>query len=124
MYFTDKERDIIRPFAKYLSEDIFTEEKFLLSWKNGTKIYAYYCTTDEDDNGLEPEDPNYEEYTSFIMDIKEINNFSSQDGINLDEIKKYKAIILSYHNFPDEIYNSKGELISKRDNGKFNQDKN
>ena len=122
MYFTDKERDIIRPFAKYLSEDIFTEEKFLLSWKNGTQIYAYYCTTDEDDNGLEPEDPNYEEYTSFIMEPKRIICLNEKDGFN--GVEDSEIFSFSYHNFPDEIYNSKGELISKRDNGKFNQDKN
>ena len=116
MYIADKERKIIESFIKYLSNDIFTKEKFLLVWKNGTKISATFDTTDEDDNGLEPDDPDYEEYTSFIMDIKEIINFNDEDGINLDEIKKYKAIIISYHNFPDEIYNSKGELISKREN--------
>ena len=116
MYITDKENSIIKPFSRYLSNDIFTKEKFLLVWKNGTKILATFDTTDEDDNGLEPDDPNYEEYTSFIMDIKEIINFDVRDGINLEEIKKYKAIIISYHNFPCEIYNSKGELISKREN--------
>ena len=122
MYFTDKERDIIRPFAKYLSEDIFTEEKFLLSWKNGTKILATFDTTDEDDNGLELEDPNYEEYTSFIMEPKRIICLSEKDGF--DWVEGRELFSFSYHNFPDEIYNSKGELISKRDNGKFNQDKN
>ncbi len=114
MYYTDKEREIIRPFSKYLSSNIFTKEKFLLVWKNGTKILVTFDTTDTDDNGLELEDPNYEEYTSFIMDLKRIDNFDDRDGIKLDKIKKYKAIILNYHNFPDEIYNSNGELISKR----------
>ena len=116
MYYTDKERKIIRPFYKYLSDNKFVEESFLLKWKNGTKISATFYTEGNDDNGLEPDDPDYEEYTSFIMDIKEIINFNDEDGINLDEIKKYKAIIISYHNFPDEIYNSKGELISTREN--------
>ena len=116
MYYTDKERKIIRPFYKYLSDNKFIEELFLLKWNNGTEILATLYTAGDDDNCLEPDDPNYEEYTSFIMDIKEIINFDFRDGINLDEIKKYKAIIISYHNFPCEIYNSKGELISKREN--------
>ena len=111
-------------FYNYVCNTRPNGELYLLKWKNGTEILANMHGWGDDDNCLEPEDPNYEEYASFIMDIKEINNFNSQDGINLDEIKKYKAIILSYHNFPYEIYNSKCELISKRDNGKFNQDKN
>jgi len=114
MCFTCKERNIVLPFYKYLSDNKFSEEPFFLKWKNGTSISAVLVTTDDDDNGLDLDDPNYEDYTSFIMDIKEIVNFNANDGIDLEEIKKYKAIILSYHNFPDEIYNSRGELISKR----------
>ena len=117
MCFSKVEEKIIKKFYYYIRFDKNTKKDlYFLKWKNGTKISAYYCTTDDDDNGLEPDDPNYEEYTSFIMDIKEIINFDVKDGINLDEIKKYKAIIISYHNFPEEIYNSKGELISKREN--------
>ena len=116
MYYTKNEIGIIRPFYKYLSDNAFVREQFLLVWKNGTKILADIDGTDEDDNGLDLDDPNYEDYTSFIMDIKGIMNFNSKDGINLEEIKKYKSIILSYHNFPYKIYNSKGELISKREN--------
>lgn len=116
MYWTKQEEKIIGKFYKYVSETRPNRELYLLRWKNGTKILVTMHGWGDDDNCLEPDDPDYEEYTSFIMDIKEIINFNDEDGINLDEIKKYKAIIISYHNFPDEIYNSKGELISKREN--------
>ena len=114
MYWTNQEEKIIDKFYTYVSETRPNKELYLLCWKNGTKILANMHGWSNDDNCLEPDDPNYEEYTSFIMDIKEIINFDFRDGINLDEIKKYKAIIISYHNFPCEIYNSKGELISKK----------
>ena len=117
MSFSKIEEKIIKRFYCYVrSDEITRNDVYTLKWKNGTEIVASYYTSGNDDNCLEPDDPDYEEYTSFIMDIKEIINFNDEDGINLDEIKKYKAIIISYHNFPDEIYNSKGELISKRKN--------
>ena len=122
MYYTDKERNIIRPFYKYLSDNKFAKELFLLKWKNGTEILCVFFTGGDDDNGLELEDPNYEEYTSFIMEPKRIICLNEKDGFN--GVEDSEIFSFSYHNFPDEIYNSKGELISKRDNGKFNQDKN
>ena len=114
MYIADKEKKIIESFIKYLSNDIFTKEKFLLVWKNGTKISATFDTTDEDDNGLEPDDPDYEEYTSFIMKIQKIICLNEKDGFNW--VADRELFEFSYKDFPDEIYNSKGELISKREN--------
>lgn len=116
MYITDKENSIIKPFSRYLSNDIFTKEKFLLVWKNGTKILATFDTTDEDDNGLEPDDPNYEEYTSFIVRVKKLINFNVLDGFKKSWLENGVLFEFSYKDFPDEIYNSKGELISKREN--------
>ena len=40
--------------------------------------------TNNDDNCLEPDDLDYEEYTSFIMDLKRIDNFDVRDEINLN----------------------------------------
>ena len=116
MYITDKENSIIKPFSRYLSNDIFTKEKFLLVWKNGTKILATFDTTDEDDNGLEPDDPNYEEYTSFIVRVKKLINFNVLDGFKKSWLENGVLFEFSYKDFPDEIYNSKGELISKLEN--------
>ena len=116
MYIADKERKIIESFIKYLSNDIFTKEKFLLVWKNGTKISATFDTTDEDDNGLEPDDPDYEEYTSFIVRVKKLINFNVLDGFKKSWLENGVLFEFSYKDFPDEIYNSKGELISKREN--------
>ena len=114
-YLSKKEEKIIDDFYSYVHIDKeHMKEIYRMKWKNGTEILVVYCTDSDDYNGLEPDDPDYEEYTSFIMDLKRIDNFDVRDEINLDEIKKYKTIIINYHNFPDEIYNSKGELISKK----------
>ena len=116
MYYTDKERKIIRPFYKYLSDNKFIEELFLLKWKNGTEILATFYTAGDDDNCLEPDDPNYEEYTSFIVRVKKLINFNVLDGFKKSWLENGVLFEFSYKDFPDEIYNSKGELISKREN--------
>ena len=114
MYFTEKERKIITPFYKYLSDNKFVEEPFLLKWKNGTKILATFYTAYDDFNDLEPEDSNYEEYNSFVMKIQKIICLNEKDGF--DWVIDREIFEFSYKDFPDEIYNSKGELISKREN--------
>ena len=114
MYFTEKERKIITPFYKYLSDNKFVEEPFLLKWKNGTKILATFYTAYDDFNDLEPEDSNYEEYNSFVMKIQKIICLNEKDGFNW--VADRELFEFSYKDFPDEIYNSKGELISKREN--------
>ena len=114
MYFTEKERKIITPFYKYLSDNKFVEEPFLLKWKNGTKILATFYTAYDDFNDLEPEDSNYEEYNSFVMKIQKIICLNEKDGFNW--VADRELFEFSYKDFPDEIYNSKGKLISKREN--------
>ena len=74
-----------------------------------------YVTTDEDDNGLEIEDPNYEEFMAFIVRIIKLKKFNPLDGFKKEWLKEGVLFEFSYHDFPDEIYNSKGELISKRE---------
>ena len=115
MYFSQEEEKVIKLFYSYLSNRQFNNEIFLLKWKNGTIVKAKFLTDDNDDNGLDFEDKNYEEYCSFIMDVIDVLNFSSLDGFDPKWVKNGGSIDFNYHNFPDEIYNSKGELISKKE---------
>ena len=117
MYLNKYEEKVIKPLFKAIAYNNRSENKniFTLKWKNGTKINAIYVTTDEDDNGLEVDEVGYEEYYSFIMDVIDVLNFSPLDGFDSKWVKKGGSIDFNYHNFPDEIYNSNGELISKRE---------
>ena len=114
MYWTNQEEKIIDKFYTYVSETRPNKELYLLCWKNGTKILANMHGWSNDDNCLEPDDPNYEEYTSFVMKIKKIICLNKKDGF--DWVIDREIFEFSYKDFPDEIYNSKGELISKRKN--------
>ena len=114
MYWTKQEEKIIGKFYKYVSETRPNRELYLLSWKNGTKILVTMHGWGDDDNCLEPDDPDYEEYTSFVVKIQKIICLNEKDGFNW--VADRELFEFSYKDFPDEIYNSKGELISKREN--------
>lgn len=113
MSINQKEKKIIDSLCEAVSVDNKMDKVFKFKWKYGTEIYAEYVTTDLDDNGLELEDPNYEDFICFIMKIEKIIKLNKADGF--EWIKDRELFEFNYHNFPDEIYNSKGELISKRD---------
>ena len=115
MSFSKIEEKIIKRFYCYVrSDEITRNDVYTLKWKNGTEIVASYYTSGNDDNCLEPDDPDYEEYTSFIMKIQKIICLNEKDGFNW--VADRELFEFSYKDFPDEIYNSKGELISKREN--------
>lgn len=59
------------------------------------KIEVKFDTMWEDDNGLELEDPNYEEYNSILF-------------INL---KTGKGIPICYHNMPKEIWHNGKKIL-------------
>ena len=116
MYYLSKEEEkIIDDFYSYVhTNKEHMKEIYRMKWKNGTEILGWYCTDGDDDNCLEPDDPDYEEYTSFIMKIQKIICLNEKDGFNW--VADRELFEFSYKDFPDEIYNSKGELISKREN--------
>ena len=116
MYYLSKEEEkIIDDFYGYVHTDKeHMKEIYCMKWKNGTEILGWYCTDGDDDNCLEPDDPDYEEYTSFVVKIQKIICLNEKDGFNW--VADRELFEFSYKDFPDEIYNSKGELISKREN--------
>lgn len=113
MTFSEEEDKIVGPFYMYLNKNRETlHETYLMKWKNGTQVLAEYDTDYESDNELDLDDPDYEDFVCIVMKIVKIVCLKSGDGF--DWIKDREFFEFSYHNFPDEIYNSKGELISKR----------
>ena len=118
MYYLSKEEEkIIDDFYSYVhTNKEHMKEIYRMKWKNGTEILGWYCTDGDDDNCLEPDDPDYEEYTSFVVRVKKLINFNVLDGFKKSWLENGVLFEFSYKDFPDEIYNSKGELISKREN--------
>ena len=125
MNFSKKEEKIIGSFYRYIITPKPKKELYLLKWKHGTEIYAKSDIIYETDNNLELDDSNYEDFVGIAILIKKIIRFNMDDNIFPDDSINHQNVCdwfkenhlyeLNYHNFPDEIYNSKGELISKRE---------
>lgn len=114
MNFSKEEEKIMGPFYHYITIPKPKKELYLLKWKYGTTIYAKSDIIYESDNNLDLDDPDYEDYVSIVMKIEKIVNLNNKDGFNWVADRDFFEF--NYHNFPDEIYNSRGELISKREN--------
>lgn len=59
------------------------------------KVKAYYDTMWEDDNGLELDDPNYEEYNSILF-------------IN---VKNNESVPICYHDMPKEVWHDGKRIL-------------
>ena len=116
MSFSEIEKKIVRPFYRYANmsrENI--KDTYLLKWKYGTQVLAKYDTCYESDNDLDLDDPEYEDFVEIVIQIEKLVRFNEKDELKKEWLQKGHLIGINYHNFPDEIYNSKGKLISKRE---------
>ncbi len=127
MNFSNIEEKIVEPFYRYVHlSRANINDIFLIKWKGGTAILAKYDTCYESDNNLDLDDPDYEDFVGIAIKIIKIKKISLNDNLFPDKsincqnvyewFKEDHLYELNYHNFPDEIYNSRGELISKREN--------
>ena len=71
MFKNDKESSIIKTFSINIFNNNYATKTMLLCWDSG-KITARFSTCFEDDNDLEPDNPNYEEFDSFWFDVIKI----------------------------------------------------
>ena len=93
MIFSRKEEKLIERFYDNLDE--FEQEKMLLVWKDGSKLLANFDTCFEDDNELELDDPNYEEFCSFIFEVLAVEKTPPV------YIAESRLCLINYKNFPD-----------------------
>lgn len=103
MFFSNNERRIIENL--FLSINDNATQIYVLSYSDGNIIEARVDTCYETDNGLEDDDPNYEEYHACAMKIVKII---------ADKNKKFKEgnlIEVNYHNYPQQIKDSKGNIL-------------
>lgn len=116
MNFSNIEEKIVAPFYRYVHLNRTNiNDIYLIKWRGGTQILARYDTCYESDNNLELDDPNYEDFIEIVINVESLIAFNETDGLEKNWLQKGHLIGINYHNFPDEIYNSKGELISKRE---------
>lgn len=103
MFFSNNEKQIMEKL--FLSINNNANQIYVLTYSNGDVVEAQVDTCYETDNGLEDDDPNYEEYHACAMRIVKIiadKNRKLQEG-NLIEI--------NYHNYPQQIKNLQGDVL-------------
>lgn len=103
MFFSNNEKQIMEKL--FLSINNNANQIYVLTYSNGDVIEAQVDTCYETDNGLEDDNPNYEEYHACAMRIVKIivcKNRKLQEG-NLIEI--------NYHNYPQQIKNLQDDVL-------------
>lgn len=103
MFFSNEEKEIMENL--FLSINERKDEIYFLTFFNGSIVEAKVDTCYETDNGLDDNDINFEEYNACAMRIIKVI-------IDNDKIFSNGQLIeINYHNYPQEIKNSKGKKI-------------
>lgn len=103
MFFSNSEKQIMEKL--FLSINNNNNQIYILIFSNGDVAEAQVDTCYETDNGLDDDDPDYEEYHACAMKIVKIivdKNENLEEG-NLIEI--------NYHNYPQQIKDSQGNVV-------------
>ncbi len=103
MFFSDYERKIMKNL--FLSINDNATQIYILTYSNGDIIEAQVDTCYETDNGLDDDDPDYEEYHACAMKIVKIIVDKTQ------KLKEGNLIEINYHNYPQQIKNSQGNVL-------------
>lgn len=103
MFFSEYERRIMRNLFRSINDD--ATQIYILTYSDGDVIEAKVNTCYETNNGLEDNDPNYEEYHACAMKIVKVIK-------NKNRIFKEGTLIeINYHNYPQQIKDSKGNIL-------------
>lgn len=103
MLFSEKEVNVISNLFQSINNN--NHEIYTLIFHDGSIIETIVDTCYETDNGKEIDDIQYEEYYAVAMRIINIIKDSENKYVINDLIE------INYHNYPKEIYTSKGEKI-------------
>ena len=103
MFFSDNERRIMENI--FLSINDNATQIYILTYSDGDIIEAQVDTCYETDNGLDDDDPDYEEYHACAMKIVKIIVDKTQ------KLKEGSLIEINYHNYPQHIKDLQGNIL-------------
>jgi len=89
----------------FLSINDNANQIYVLTYSDGDIIEAQVDTCYETDNGLEDDAPNYEEYHACAMKIVKIIVNKNK------KLKEGNLIEINYHNYPQQIKDSQGNVL-------------
>ncbi|MCX4298558.1 MAG: hypothetical protein OSJ73_16240 [Lachnospiraceae bacterium] len=103
MFFSDNEKQIMQNL--FLSINHNVNQKYILRYSDGDVIEGQVDTCYETDNGLEIDDPNYEEYYACAMKIVKIIVDKTKT------LKENSLIEINYRNYPQQIQDLQGNIL-------------
>ena len=89
-----KDLIVIGSFLDYLKQKKRGANTFRLFFKDGTRIIALFFGSSDSDNGLDLDDPDYEEFYELNFIVKKIEQQGANLFFNVNEL-----IGLNYRNF-------------------------
>lgn len=103
MFFSDNERRIMENLFLSINDNV--TQIYILTYSEGDIIEAQVDTCYETDNGLDEDDPAYEEYYACAMKIVKIIVDKNQ------KFKEGSLIEINYHNYPKHIKDLQGNIL-------------
>lgn len=103
MFFSDNEKRIMENL--FLSINDNATQIYILTYSDGDIIEVQVDTCYETNNGLDDDDPDYEEYHACAMKIVKIIVDKTQ------KLKEGSLIEINYHNYPQHIKDLQGNIL-------------
>ena len=103
MFFTDNEKRIMEKLFLSISDNV--AQIYMLTYSDQDIIEARVDTCYETDNGLDDDDPDYEEYHACAMKIVKIIVNKTH------KLKENSLIEINYHNYPQCIKDLQGNIL-------------
>ena len=103
MFFSNNERRIMEKF--FLSINDNANQIYMITFFDGDVIEAQVDTCYETDNGLDYDNPDYEEYYACAMKIVKIIVDKTQ------KLKEGNLIEINYNNYPQQMKDSQGNEL-------------
>lgn len=106
MFYSDKEKEIMEKLVIAIDRNWYKEdERYTLKFADGSIVETKPFTCYDSDNGLDLDEEGYEEFFACAMKITKVITDSK------NRFKDMKYIEITYHNYPQEVRNSKGEKL-------------
>lgn len=103
MFFSDNEKRVMEKLFNSINEN--PRQMYVITFPDGDIIETKVDTCYETDNGLECDNPDYEEYNACAMRI--VNIIEDKNKI----FEEGKLLEINYHNYPKQIKDSLGNAL-------------
>ena len=98
MYFSEKEKQIMKPLFEMIEEDFIKNYEMVLH--DGTILHVSLDTCYETYNGLEECEDNYEEFNAVLLSIRDVISVNDKQA---EQYGKNKLLEITHHNYPKSI---------------------